>query len=712
MESNFSLLGYGGTRNLKNIAEMMKYDLDNAISIAEDQIEKLATFERNIHISGVKTEKFSPFYGQMVDSLPSDETINNSKNAFIAIKTSQYLASKFCFNNPNFKECIDKINSLKLNGTSLGNICSDIYENIYCDPNTKYRSVDGSCNNLRIPAWGKSNTAYKRIVPSEYNDGLYLLRSRSSINGKELPSARFISSSITEFKRAPDMKKTQAMAIWGLFIGYDMAHTPASNMVNIKVPITCCTSDGRPLPPRYNHISCAPITIPHTDSFYNKFFQTCMNYVRSLPAMKLDCTLGSTEQMNQASHFLDGSVIYGSTEKKMKSLRIMRGGRLNTILKNGKEYPPSANPNEIPCYFTNMSEFYYAGDVRINSQPQLSVLHTVFVREHNRISDHLARINSHWDDERLFKESKKIVVAEIQHITYMQWLPRILGKKYIKILGLNGLQNSLDDTYNENTDPTISNAFATGGLPFINSMIDGFIRLYMEDREVSDVKELKEHFVKTTQSNKKNYIDPIIRGLATQNCQKIDNKFTDALIHYWYTSSGDYGMDLFSLDIQRGRDHGIPTYITFRKYCNLSEVTSFKDLRGIIPLTIINRLESVYKKIDDVDLIVGVISELPVKDAMVGPTLQCIIGEQFIRSKIGDRFFYDNQKQSGAFTNAQLKQIQKSNLARIFCDNSNNITKMQKDIFLVPDNKNVLFSCHDTALPFIDLTYWKEEKGD
>lgn len=71
--------------------------------------------------------------------------------------------------------------------------------------------------------------------------------------------------------------------------------------------------------------------------------------------------------MNQASHFLDGSVIYGSTEKKMKSLRIMRGGRLNTILKNGKEYPPSANPNEIPCYFTNMSEFYYAGNVYFNN---------------------------------------------------------------------------------------------------------------------------------------------------------------------------------------------------------------------------------------------------------------------------------------------------------------------------------------------------------
>lgn len=66
--------------------------------------------------------------------------------------------------------------------------------------------------------------------------------------------------------------------------------------VNIKTPITCCTSEGRPLSPRHNHISCAPITIPVTDLFYKNFFQTCMNYVRSLPAMRSDCTLGPTEQ--------------------------------------------------------------------------------------------------------------------------------------------------------------------------------------------------------------------------------------------------------------------------------------------------------------------------------------------------------------------------------------------------------------------------------
>lgn len=66
--------------------------------------------------------------------------------------------------------------------------------------------------------------------------------------------------------------------------------------------------------------------------------------------------------------------------------------------------------------------------MRVNSQPQLGVIHTLFIREHNRIADNLATLNDHWDDERLYQESKKIVVAEIQHITYSQWLPRILGK--------------------------------------------------------------------------------------------------------------------------------------------------------------------------------------------------------------------------------------------------------------------------------------------
>lgn len=69
----------------------------------------------------------------------------------------------------------------------------------------------------------------------------------------------------------------------------------------------------------------------------------------------------------------------------------------------------------------------------------------------------------------------------------------------------------------------------------------------------------------------------------------------------------------------------------------------------------INRLESVYKKVADIDLLVGMISELPAKEAMVGPTLQCLLAEQLSRSKFGDTFYYDNQNHPGSFTEGEEK---------------------------------------------------------
>ena len=69
----------------------------------------------------------------------------------------------------------------------------------------------------------------------------------------------------------------------------------------------------------------------------------------------------------------------------------------------------------------------YKGDVRANEQHLLIALHTVFLREHNRIATELHRLNPSWDDERLFQEAKRILNAQYQHITYKEWLPIIVG---------------------------------------------------------------------------------------------------------------------------------------------------------------------------------------------------------------------------------------------------------------------------------------------
>lgn len=92
----FPLAAVSHVKPKKFFSNITKQDLETAVRVAADQVAKLATFENNIQDSGIRIEESSPMYGQMIDFLPSDEAINNTKNAFIAMKASQQLASKYC----------------------------------------------------------------------------------------------------------------------------------------------------------------------------------------------------------------------------------------------------------------------------------------------------------------------------------------------------------------------------------------------------------------------------------------------------------------------------------------------------------------------------------------------------------------------------------------------------------------------------------------
>ena len=114
----------------------------------------------------------------------------------------------------------------------------------------------------------------------------------------------------------------------------------------------------------------------------------------------------------------------------------------------------------------------YLGDDRLNEQPLMLTLHTIFVREHNRIAEQLGNIFSNWSDDRLFEETRRIVIAEMQHITYKEYLPLILGEKYMKAYNLN-IKESGYTTYNDTINPSINNVFASAASRFPASMMRG-----------------------------------------------------------------------------------------------------------------------------------------------------------------------------------------------------------------------------------------------
>ena len=113
----------------------------------------------------------------------------------------------------------------------------------------------------------------------------------------------------------------------------------------------------------------------------------------------------------------------------------------------------------------------YLGDERVSEQPILSTIHTVFLREHNYIAGRLRQINPEWDDERLFQETRKIVAAEMQHITYNEYLPIVLGRRHANFFGLRSRTYGHNNVYNPNIDASIVNVFAAASFRFGHSQI-------------------------------------------------------------------------------------------------------------------------------------------------------------------------------------------------------------------------------------------------
>ncbi len=148
-------------------------------------------------------------------------------------------------------------------------------------------------------------------------------------------------------------------------------------------------------------------------------------------------------------------------------------------------------------------------------------------------------------------------------------------------------------------------------------------------------------------------IDSILKYAASSQAQEVDTQIVESLRNFLFGLPGQGGLDLASLNIQRGRDHGLADYNATREAYGLERVRSFDEITSDVDLQ--QQLQSLYGSVDNIDLWVGLLAEDHVPGSSVGMTSQTILVDQFRRLRDGDRFWYQN-----IFSGSQLATLERT----------------------------------------------------
>jgi hypothetical protein len=402
------------------------------------------------------------------------------------------------------------------------------------------------------------------------------------------------------------------------------------------------------------------------------FHGEAMGFARSVfdPATGTD---GPREQINAITSYIDGSMVYGSNATAAGLLRSHVGGRLlvgttavgEMLPLNSMGMDMGAMPGADPA------TMFAAGDGRANEQPGLTCMHTLFVREHNRIADVLAAQNPAWTDERVYQTARKIVGAEIEKITYSDWLPALLGP------GRVGPYAGYDPTVNAG----VATEFSTAAFRIGHTMLNGSIlRLDASGNSIAQGPlTLRNHFFSPSVVTNEGGLSPILRGLIAQPAQEIDVHIVDDVREFLagpFGPPGFIGFDLAALNMQRGRDHGLCDYNAMRVAYGLPAISTFAEVTS--DAAVASMMQFTYGSTALVDPWLGMQAEDHLADGSVGALMTAVIADQFTRSRAGDRLWYQNDPELAPY----MAMIEGTTLGTVIRSNTD-IAATQENVFFV-----------------------------
>ncbi|XP_034530636.1 thyroid peroxidase [Notolabrus celidotus] len=576
----------------------------------------------------------------------------------------------------------------------------------------KYRSISGLCNNRQNPLWGATNTPLVRWLPAEYEDGEREPKGWNRgwlYNGFQLPPPREVSIKILRSSvKQEDELYSHMLVEWGQYIDHDITFTPQSTSSSSFWTGMDCSKTCENMHP------CFPMLKTGVAGE-----QDCMPFFRSVPAcfvsFRSDIRQAlQRQQMNSITSFMDASVVYGNTPKQESQLRDLSGhnGKLavNTHFRDvkGRPYLPYVDTLPSPCRQApdeHRVECFSAGDTRVNEGLPLTTLHTLWLREHNRIAEALKHINNHWSPETIYQETRKIVGALHQIITMRDYLP--------KIIGLTSYEHYIGPYfgYDPNTDPSASNVFATAAFRFGHATICPVVRRLNESfQQHEHFPTLKLHntFFSPWRIVREGGIEPILRGTLGIPAQaaSADKLLTEELTERLVVLKTQQQMDLASLNLQRGRDHALPGYNNWRAFCGLKTIRTLEDFTEVIgDYKIAQKILKIYKHPDNIDVWLGGLVELVLPGSRTGPLFACLIGKQMKALRDGDRFWWLAE---GMFSHQQKAELLQGSLSRIICDNSN-LKEVLADSFRFRKYPLDYLPCEH--IPSMNLEAWREERS-
>ncbi|KAM6960631.1 eosinophil peroxidase [Aplochiton taeniatus] len=554
----------------------------------------------------------------------------------------------------------------------------------------RYRSFNGECTNRLHPKWGAANTPYSRMLPPDYEDDKGMPRgwdTEHTYNHFTLPPVRLVSQEVLYTDNnniSLDSTLSHLLVEWGQWIDHDLVLTPQSpSTAAFRTGADCIRTCSRDTP-------CFPIQIPLSDP--RAGIQNCMPFFRSAPS----CVGGSLphnhrEQLNAITSFVDASMVYGSSASLASALRNHSSG-LGLLAHNpqhtdqGLAYMPFLPHLEAhfdPCgprrganatvshppdtHPQTGTSCFKAGDSRANEHLGMIALHTVFLREHNRLVKELHALNPQWSPDTLYQEARKIMGAIHQILTWEHYLPRVLGDV------ANAQLMPPYEGYDPEVDPSIANVFAAAAFRFAHVTVQPVVARLGPGYSLSPEHPplpLHHSLFASWRVVQEGGIDPVLRGLllSPAKLQMPGQMMVEELTERLFQAQGGMPLDLGALNLQRGRDHGLPGYSSWRRLCGLSVPNTTSDLASILGNPILaHKFLALYGTPQNIDVWVGAISEPALPGGRVGPLLSCLLAKQFRALRDGDRFWWERE---GVFSRGQQRQLHTISLSRIICDNS------------------------------------------